>query len=185
MLYEIIVIGGSLGGIEASIEILKNLPSNYPVPIVLVLHRLRGNAGGLVNIFSNALNLKVKEVDEKEEIKNSSVYIAPANYHTLIESDRIFSLDYSETVNYSRPSIDVTFESASEVYGTKTLGIILTGNNSDGTSGLYKIAQKGGMVIVQDPAEAKAPTMPFSALTKVASAKTMKLLEISLLLQSL
>jgi two-component system, chemotaxis family, protein-glutamate methylesterase/glutaminase len=125
--YEIIVIGGSLGGIEASIKILKDLPSDYPVPVILVLHRLSGNAGGLVNIFSNALRLKVKEVDEKEEIKSSMVYIAPANYHTLIEIDRIFSLDYSETVNFSRPSIDVTFESASEVYGTKTLGIILTG----------------------------------------------------------
>jgi two-component system, chemotaxis family, protein-glutamate methylesterase/glutaminase len=183
--YEIIVIGGSLGGIEASIQILKNLPSNYPVPIVLVLHRYRDNAGGLVSIFSNALRLKVKEIDEKEEIKNSWVYIAPANYHTLIEKDRVFSLDYSETVNYSRPSIDVTFESASYVYGTKTMGIILTGNNNDGTYGLNKIAQYGGMSIVQDPLEAKASPMPLSALNKVASAKIMKLLEISLLLQSL
>jgi two-component system, chemotaxis family, protein-glutamate methylesterase/glutaminase len=183
--YEIIVIGGSLGGIEASIEILKSLPSDYPVPVILVLHRLRGSAGGLVNIFNNALQLKVKEVDEKEEIKNGLVYIAPANYHTLIETDHVFSLDFSETVNFSRPSIDVTFESASEVYGTKTLGIILTGNNSDGAYGLYTIAQKGGLAIVQDPAEAKASPMPVSSLRNVASAKTMKLADISLLLHSL
>jgi two-component system, chemotaxis family, protein-glutamate methylesterase/glutaminase len=183
--YEIIVIGGSLGGIEASIEILKGLPSDYPVPVILVLHRLRGNTGGLANIFSNALRLRVKEIDEKEEIKSGMVYIAPANYHTLIETDRIFSLDFSETVNFSRPSIDVTFESVSEVYGIKTLGIVLTGNNNDGTWGLHKIARKGGMAIVQDPAEAKAPPMPVSALKKVASAKKMRLSEISVFLQSL
>jgi two-component system, chemotaxis family, protein-glutamate methylesterase/glutaminase len=182
--YEIIVIGGSLGGIEASIKILKDLPSDYPVPIILVLHRLRGSAEGLVNIFSNALRLRVKEIDEKEEIKSGLVYIAPANYHTLIETDRNFSLDFSETINFSRPSIDVTFESASDVYGSNTLGIILTGNNSDGTMGLYKIAQKGGLAIVQDPAEAKATPMPVSALNKVASAKKMKLSEISVFLQS-
>ncbi len=181
--YEIILIGASMGGIDAAIQILKPLSSSFPIPILLILHRYKSPHSGLVSIFQRELILQVREIEEKDQIQQGMVYIAPADYHVLIELDKSFSLDDSEPVNFSRPSIDISFESAAEVFGKKTIGIVLTGNNADGSSGLQKISRKGGLTIVQNPEEAEATIMPSAALKKVSSAKALKLKEISILLQ--
>lgn len=164
---KLIVIGGSWGGIQASLSILKELPANFSLPVVLVLHRLRNHDSDLHSIYSKKLALKVQEVEEKESIQGGCLYLAPANYHVLIEKDRSFSLDVSELENFSRPSIDVTFTSAADVYGEGMLAILLSGASKDGSMGLKYIREKGGEVIVQDPSEAEADTMPNSAISIV------------------
>ncbi len=161
---RLIVIGGSWGGIHASVEILKDLPEDFRVPIILVLHRLRNGESGLQQIFAKKIKLKAREIEEKEFVENGVLYLAPANYHVLLEKDFSFSLDSSEPENYSRPSIDVTFSSAARVAGAETAGILLSGASKDGSQGLKKIAQQGGMAIVQDPDEAEVDTMPKAAI---------------------
>ncbi|MCC9168621.1 chemotaxis protein CheB [Pontibacter harenae] len=161
---HLIVIGGSWGGIQASLSILSALPSDYSIPIVLVLHRLRNTDGDLNSIFEKKLLLKAQEVEEKDNITKGYVFLAPSNYHVLIEKDYSFSLDVSELENYSRPSIDVTFTSAADVYGKNLIGILLSGASKDGSSGLKYIFEKGGTSVVQDPREAEVSTMPQSAI---------------------
>ena len=161
---RLIVIGGSWGGIQASMQILKDLPEDYSIPIVLVLHRLRNADSGLHHIYSKKIKLQVREVEEKEVMQAGFLYLAPPNYHVLIEKDFSFSLDSSELENYSRPSIDVTFTSAATVMKSALAGIILSGASSDGSKGLQTIAKKGGIAIVQDPLEAEVATMPKSAI---------------------
>jgi two-component system chemotaxis response regulator CheB len=172
---QIIVIGGSWGGTEAVIEILSGLPTGYLIPIVVVLHRQKNAESLLPEIIAQHVSLEVTEVNEKEAVIGGKVYLAPANYHVLIEEDRTFSLDVSENVVYSRPSIDVLFESAAMVYKEKLVGILLTGANSDGTEGLQAISEKGGMTIVQHPEEAEHNTMPLAALQKVEASVMTKL----------
>jgi len=175
---KIIVIGGSWGGLQASLEILSGLPADFNIPIVLVLHRLKNFDGDLESIYRKKTSLRVMEVDEKESIKGGSLYIAPPNYHVLIEENETFSLDASEPENYSRPSIDVTFNSAAEIYGKKTLGILLSGANKDGSLGLSVIGKKGGIAIVQDPREAEVDTMPQSAIDVIPDCKIYNLIQI-------
>ena len=119
--------------------------------------------------MSESCKSRVKQADEKEKIVPAMIYIAPPNYHLLVEDDRTFSLSVDELVNFSRPSIDVLFESAADAYGKRLIGIILTGANSDGSNGLKKIKECGGMAIVQDPESSEADTMPRAAIkaTKV------------------
>ncbi|WP_299823782.1 chemotaxis protein CheB [uncultured Pontibacter sp.] len=164
---DLIVIGGSWGGIKASLEILQGLPEDYKIPIVLVLHRLRDQEGNLKQLFDKRLNLKVEEVEDKEAVCSGYVYIAPANYHVLLENDKSFSLDVSDLVNYSRPSIDVTFISAADTYGEGVIGILLSGASKDGSMGLKRIADAGGIALVQDPAEAEVAVMPLAAIEAV------------------
>jgi two-component system chemotaxis response regulator CheB len=161
---DLIAIGGSWGGMDAVISILNGLPADFPVPVAIVLHRHKSMVSSLVEIFARNLTLHVKEVDEKEKIEAGIVYIAPRNYHILIEKNRSFSLCVSEEVHYARPSIDVFFESAAGIYKKRLLGILLTGANADGSEGLKAIADNGGTTIVQDPEDAESPYMPESAL---------------------
>jgi two-component system chemotaxis response regulator CheB len=162
--YDAIIIGGSWGGLHAVTHILELLPREYTIPVIVVLHRGKNYASDLESIFQRKVNLQVKEIEEKEKINPGRMYLAPANYHLLIEEDRTFSFDVFKPVNYSRPSIDVAFESAAEVFTSRLMGILLTGANKDGAQGLKTIAQKGGFTIVQDPLEAESSTMPKSAL---------------------
>ena len=162
--YEVIAIGGSWGGMDALISILKGIEAACFLPIVVVLHRNRITESNLSDILKKYLKLKVKEIDEKESISCGTVYLAPRNYHVLIEKDHTFSLCASEAINYARPSIDVMFESIAEVYREKVVGVLLTGANSDGSAGLKQIAANGGLTIVQDPEDAESPNMPRSAL---------------------
>jgi two-component system, chemotaxis family, protein-glutamate methylesterase/glutaminase len=182
---KLIVMGGSWGGIQASLSVLKNLPADYSIPIVLVLHRLRNQEGNLQEIFEKKIALTAVEIDEKEMLRPGYVYIAPANYHVLLEKDHTFSLDDSELENYSRPSIDVTFTSAADVFAENTVGILLSGASKDGSSGLKYIFEKGGSAIVQDPAEAEVATMPLSAINSIQGCSIMNVERIHSFLLSL
>jgi two-component system chemotaxis response regulator CheB len=163
-----IVIGSSAGGIKALNALLSALPEKFPLPIIIVQHLHPNSNSYLINILQSACKLFVKQADEKEIIAQSTVYVAPPNYHLLVEEDYSFSLSLEERVNYSRPSIDVLFETAAYAYKNQLIGVVLTGANQDGSQGLKKIKQRGGYVIVQDPATAEADTMPKAALAATA-----------------
>jgi two-component system, chemotaxis family, protein-glutamate methylesterase/glutaminase len=164
---RLIIIGGSWGGIQASMAILKDLPGDFPIPILLVLHRLKNVDSNLGEVYGNKLALKVREVEEKERPEAGTLYIAPANYHVLLEKDHTFSLDVSQPENYSRPSIDVTLRSAAAVYGPALAGIILSGANKDGSAGLEEVVAGGGLALVQAPEEAEVSTMPQAAIALI------------------
>jgi two-component system chemotaxis response regulator CheB len=155
-----IVIGGSAGSFRIVTEILDALPKDYPFSFIFVLHRLKHIKSGFVEALLNKSILPVSEPYDKEAILQKHVYIAPANYHLLIEPDRTFALSCEEQVNHSRPSIDLTFASAGYSLKEKVLGILLSGANKDGATGLRILEQNGGTVIVQDPVEASVRTMP-------------------------
>ncbi len=164
---EALIIGGSAGSLSVLLSVLPELREELNFPVIIVLHRKPGKDSILTDLLSSKTKLRVKEVEEKEKILNSTVYIAPPNYHLLIEKDRSFSLDASEKVNFSRPSIDVTFESASEVFAENNVCLLLSGANSDGTAGLRKVKENGGMALVQNPESAVAVFMPQNALQSV------------------
>lgn len=167
--YEAIVIGVSSGGMNAMKIMFSLLPKDFNIPIIIVQH-IGANSDSLwIKILNDKSNLIIKEADEKEKIEKGKVYIAPPNYHLLIEMDKTFSLTVDNRVNFARPSIDVLFESAAEAYSTKLIGIVLTGSNNDGTNGLKRIKECGGLAIVQDPETAESSYMPASA---IAATKT-------------
>ncbi len=157
--YEAVAIGASAGGFRALSVLLENLPSNYALPIVVVQHRSRDSGHLFEEVLQRKCRIKIKQVDEKEPVESSVVYVAPSDYHLLIESDKTFSLSSDAPVRFSRPSIDVLFESAANVYGDKLIGIILTGANDDGAAGITAIQREGGLTIAQNPQEAQYPFM--------------------------
>jgi two-component system chemotaxis response regulator CheB len=164
MNYEAIVIGVSSGGMNAMKVMFSLLPKEFNTPIIIVQHISSQSENLWIRLLNDESNLYLKEADEKEKIENGKVYIAPPNYHLLIERDKTFSLTIDERVNYARPSIDVLFESAAEAYKNKLIGVILTGSNNDGTNGLKRIKEYGGLTIVQDPTTAESNYMPASAI---------------------
>ncbi len=161
---DLIVIGGSAGSLEVLLHTFSFLQDNIPAPIIIVLHRKSSYDSTLADLFAARTNLTVKEAEEKEHIQSNTIYIAPADYHLLIEKDHSFSLDFSEKVNYSRPSIDVTFESAAEVYSNTLVCILLSGANADGVDGLKAVKDRGGIIVAQDPNTAEVPYMPQQAI---------------------
>ena len=167
-IYEAIVIGTSAGGSAALKEILPELPKDYNLPVIIVQHMHPLQAGPAIIHNCTECALEVKEAEEKESVQPGYVYFAPANYHLLIEDDRSFALSIDEKVNYTRPSIDVLFESAADVYGSRLIGIILSGANNDGVAGMLRIKRSGGLVIVQDPDTADAPFMPNAVLEAIS-----------------
>jgi two-component system chemotaxis response regulator CheB len=162
--YKAIVIGASAGGLYAISYLIANLPPDYPVPLVVVQHRAKDQRDLLEEVLQNKSRIRIKQADEKEKIERNIVYIAPPDYHLLVESDQTFSLSSDEPVRFSRPSIDVLFESAAKVFTNSLVGIILTGANSDGAAGIIAIKRYGGLTIAQDPAEAQFPFMPAAAI---------------------
>jgi len=163
--YQAIVIGVSVGGLNALSNILPALLADFPVPVIIVQHISQDKSDNfLTTILNERCGLRVKEADEKEKIAKGNVYLAPRGYHLLVEKDKTFSLSIDEVVNYSRPSIDVLFESAAEAYSSGLIGIVLTGASSDGANGLKKIKESGGIAIVQDPDTAEGTAMPLSAI---------------------
>jgi|SRR3954464_6601889 two-component system chemotaxis response regulator CheB len=164
MKFRAIVIGVSAGGMKALKTILPGLPKNFSIPIIIVQHMGTQSDNSWINILGTALLLNIKEADEKEKIKTGTIYIAPPAYHLLIEKDHTLSLLVDERVNYAIPSIDVLFESATDVYKNTLIGVILTGANNDGAIGLKKIKENGGVTIVQDPLTADTPYMPQAAI---------------------
>jgi two-component system chemotaxis response regulator CheB len=162
--YEAIVIGVSAGGFFALIGILAELPADFPLPIVVIQHRSKDEGVLLEDVLQSKCKIRIKQADEKEQIEGGLVYIAPADYHLLIEKNRSFSLNCDAPINFSRPSIDVLFETAAEVYGDKLIGIILTGANKDGAAGIEAIKKLGGITVAQNPASANFPVMPKAAI---------------------
>lgn len=159
-----IAIGSSAGGLYVLSALFEQLPINYPFPVIVVQHRAKDQKILLEEVLQNKCQIKIKQADEKEKIKSGIVYIAPPDYHLLIENDKTFSLSIDELVKYSRPSIDVLFETAAEVFRDKLIGIILTGANNDGAAGIATIKKYGGLTIAQDPYEAQYPFMPQAAI---------------------
>ncbi|MFC7345337.1 chemotaxis protein CheB [Chryseobacterium zhengzhouense] len=164
---EMVVIGGSAGSLQVILEMIKNLNENLQFPIVLVLHRKAHSANILQTLLQQFIAAEVIEIDDKSEIENGKLYIVPADYHLLFENKKMMSLDSSEKMNYSRPSIDVTFRSAAEVFGKKLVGILLSGANADGVEGLYYIKKNEGRVWIQDPETAEVNFMPRQAVEEI------------------
>ena len=167
MNYEAIVIGVSSGGMNALKFIFATLPAGFSIPIIIVQHVSPRSDNEWIKVLNENSNLTIKEADEKEKIEQGNVYIAPANYHLLIEEDKTFSLTIDERVNYARPSIDVLFETAAEAYKNKLIGMVLTGSNNDGTLGIKRIKECGGLAIIQDPVTAESSYMPASAIAAI------------------
>jgi two-component system, chemotaxis family, protein-glutamate methylesterase/glutaminase len=181
-----IVIGGSAGCVGVIMQILKGLPPAYPIPIIIIIHRQRNVVSEMAKILSVAHPAKkITEPEDKEPIKDGCIYLAPQNYHLLIEANYTFSLDYSELVQFSRPSIDVTFESAAEIYKSSLVAILLSGANNDGTSGLQKVIKCKGTAIVQSPDTAEYKAMPENAIENCKGVHILQPAEISSFLTGL
>ena len=185
MEYDAVVIGVSAGGIEALTKVISRLRPDFPVPLIIVQHRSPEADDFLVGHLNEKSVVTVKEAEGREPLCPGVVYIAPPDYHLLIEEDRTFSLSQEERLHFSRPSIDVLFDTAADAFGPSLVGIILTGANSDGSAGLKKIKEGGGMTIVQDPATAYVSVMPKAAIQATEVDHILPLDEIGLFLNSL
>lgn len=177
--YEAIVMGVSAGGLAALTAILPRLSENLGIPLLIVQHLSPDSDDFLANHFDNLCSIKVKEAEDKEPIKNNRVYFAPANYHLLVEQDRSLALSTTERVQFSRPAIDILFETAAEAYLDKLVGIILTGANSDGTQGIRRIKELKGLALAQSPETAEADVMPRSAINSAGVDKILNLEDIA------
>jgi two-component system chemotaxis response regulator CheB len=161
--YNALIIGASAGALEALSSILPALGSDFDMPIFVIVHVPPGKRSVLAEIFAQKCSLQTIEPEDKEPIKSGVIYFAPPDYHMLIEDKDAIALSSDDEVLFSRPSIDVSFESAAEVWGDGLIGAILTGANHDGARGLSSVAKAGGMTIVQDPKGAYAAAMPEAA----------------------
>lgn len=175
---EAVVIGASAGAVQALSDILPRLPADYPLPLLVVVH-VPSAPSGLTTLFSAKCAMNVVEPDDKETIVPGTVYFAPPGYHLLVEHGGSIALSADEPVLYSRPSIDVLFESAAESFGPAVIGIVLTGANEDGAKGAAAIEERGGLVLVEDPATAYAAAMPAAALARCTAARVLSLDAIS------
>lgn len=164
---KVIVIGASYGGLEAIKTIVNGFPRAFRIPVIIVLHIGNNNINTYISLLDKNNSLTIKEAEEKETIKAKTIYFAPPNYHLQIEDKNSLSLSTAEKVNFSRPSIDVLFETAAWTFGNELLGVLLTGSNSDGSEGLKTIKTFGGTTIVENPETAFANTMPQSAIKKM------------------
>ncbi len=173
-----IVVGASAGGVQALSEILPSLPADFSVPIMVVVHIPPRKDNALVDLFGRKCQLSVKEAEDKEPLQPGTIYFAPSNYHLLVETEATLALSSDETVNHSRPAIDVLFETAADAFGSELVGIVLTGANQDGAMGLKALSEAGGTAIVQDPSTAEVAAMPEAAIAACHSAHTMTLTEI-------
>lgn len=164
---ELIVIGGSAGSLQVIIEMIKKLDDPISFPILLVVHRKAQATNILQTLLQQFSRVEVIEIEDKTDIQKNKIYIAPADYHLLFEDKNTMSLDSSEKMNYSRPSIDVTFRSAAEVYEENVIGILLSGANADGVEGLAYIKKNRGRVWIQDPETAEVDYMPKHAVEEI------------------
>ena len=174
----IVVVGGSAGGMRALEALLGGLPRGFPIPIVSVQHRARESSNTYAEVLGRATSLPVREIDDDDPLRAPGVYLAPPDYHVLIEPGRI-ALSIDEPVSYSRPSIDVLFESAADVYGPRVLAVLLTGANADGSKGLVRVKEAGGYAIVQDPSTAESPEMPAAGIASVPVDRVLPLEQIA------
>jgi two-component system chemotaxis response regulator CheB len=164
--YKAIAIGASAGGITACRKLLTLIDKELNIPVFIVQHIKKDNTSDVGKLMSELTGLEVIEPESNTPVLPYKVYLAPADYHMVIEQDKTISLLSSEPVNYSRPSIDVLFESAAEAYGEELIGIILSGSSCDGTKGILRIEELGGCTVVQNPDDTEFNTMPFSAMAR-------------------
>jgi len=181
---DAIVIGTSAGGVEALSVLLPELSPHYQGAVLIVLHLPRERRSLLVEIFGPKCALPVREAEDKEPVAPGTIYFAPSDYHLLVDQGPELALSVDDPVNFSRPSIDVLFESAAEVYGSRLLGVILTGASEDGTAGLAAVSRAGGTTCVQDPATAYASLMVDSALRRVQPHHVLDLANLAALLRA-
>ncbi len=175
--YDIVVVGTSWGGLAALRTLVAGLPQSFTMAVALVQHRHKDSDHLLRALLQERATLRVCEVEDKMPIEHGGIYVAPPDYHTLVEPGH-FSLSTEAPVRYSRPSIDVTFSSAADSYAHRTVGVVLTCANADGAAGLRQISDRGGMALVQDPTTAESPTMPAAAMKAVPRARVMPLAEL-------
>lgn len=173
MAAEIVVIGTSAGGLDALCAVFSALPAEVEVPLVVVQHRSK-DSEALCEVLQDCSALPIQDVMDKMPVSPGNVYLAPPDYHLLVEEGH-FSLSVDAPELYSRPSIDVAFESAAESYGAGVVGVVLTGANHDGSRGLARIVELGGTALVQDPATAEVPAMPMAAIRRVPEARVLPL----------
>lgn len=177
-----IVIGTSAGGVEALSLLLPALPAGLRASVFVVVHVRRERPSLLAEIFARKCVVPVHEAQDKQPVEPGTIYFAPPDYHLLLDRGPQLALSVDDLVHFSRPSIDVLFESAAEVYAERLLGILLTGGNQDGAAGLEAVHRGGGATVVQDPESAHVPVMPAAALRRVPSSLVLSLAEISSLL---
>lgn len=182
---EAVVIGASAGAFEALSVILPTLPLHYRLPVMVVVHVPPDKKSILAELFRDKCSVAVVEAEDKEPIRPGTVFFAPPDYHLLVEADRSVSLSDDEPVHFSRPSVDVLFESAADAYGPTLVAVILSGANQDGARGLQAVVAAGGTAIIHNPAEAYAAAMPEAAIAACPTARVMSLEEIALCLQAL
>lgn len=182
---QAIVLGGSAGALDVLQAALPALPAAYPLPIAIVVHLLPSKPSGLAHVLGMRCALPVREAEDKERFQPGAVYLASPNYHLLVERDRHFSLSDDELVYFSRPSIDVLFESAADAFGPELLGVLLSGANEDGARGLARIQEAGGKTVVQSVETSAARQMPEAALRLITPDYVTPLSEIGSLLREL
>ncbi|MGA9893663.1 MAG: chemotaxis protein CheB [Xanthobacteraceae bacterium] len=180
---EAVVIGASAGALEALSIVLPALPAGYKRPVIVVVHVPPDKPSVLAELFRQRCNVNVREAEDKEPIKGGTIYFAPPDYHLLVEKDKSLALSSDDPVLFSRPSIDVLFESAADAYGPALLGVLLTGANQDGANGMKAVTKAGGIAVVQRPEDAFAPAMPEAGLAAAPSASVLSLEEIAIHLQ--
>ena len=181
---DVVAVGASLGGLDAVRALLRNIPEDFPAPIVIAQHRMTDPEGLLVDLLAGKSRLPVLEPDDKEPILRGHVYVAPPEYHLIVERG-YFALSTDEPVVHARPSIDVLFESAAEAYGEAVVGVLLTGMSRDGTYGLKRIRECGGYALVQDPKTAEGRVMPQAAIESEVADRVLPLEEIAAYLMDL
>ena len=174
MAAELVVMGASWGGLHALGTIVAGLPADFPLPVIIVQHRSRDSETLLEELLQDLTPLPIRQVDDKDPILGGHVYVAPADYHLLVDGGH-FALTTDAPVRFSRPSIDVTFTSAADLCGACATGVVLTGANDDGAAGLRRIYDRGGRAIIQDPRDAEMPVMPTAALAAVPEADVLPL----------
>jgi len=161
-----LIIAGSAGGVDALLNLLPQLPPRFSLPVICILHVPGDRESRLAELFDARIIAPVKEAHDKVPVAGYTVYFAPSGYHLSIERDKTFSLSCEAPVHFARPAIDVLLESAADVYGAGLAAILLTGANQDGAAGMARVRQRGGLTVVQDPADAQASMMPESAIKR-------------------
>ena len=174
----VVVVGSSAGGLRALERVLGALPATFPVPIVAVQHRSRESSDAYAQVIGMSTKLPVRDAEDNVPLVAPGVYVGPPDYHVLLEPGRL-ALSVDEPVAYSRPSIDVLFESAADAYGANVVAVLLTGANADGARGLARIKEAGGFAIVQDPHTAESPEMPAAAIANAPVDRVLPLSEIA------
>ena len=182
--YDLVVVGTSWGGLAALRTLVTGLPGTFRMAVTLVQHRHKESDHLLRTLLQEHTALEVYEIEDKMPLQQGRIYVAPPDYHTLVEPGH-FSLSTEAPVRFSRPSIDLTFLTAADSYGHRTVGVVLTGANADGSAGLRRISDRGGLAIVQNPATAESPLMPTAAVKAVPRARVMELVEMTKFIASL